>query len=572
MKKLIAIILNIILVLSITIPVAAISTIAVKSINLDKNKITLNIGETYNLKASLTPANTTQKLLKYVTWNQKVATIDKTGKITGVSAGTATIVVYTSNNKIFAKCNVTISQPLKPVTISWYLRHADQKDGAEVLAAMNKIIKEKINAELVIKRIDAGVYRDKLQILMASGEEFDLCHTAPRYDYYTYVAKGAFKPMDELLKNYAPKSYAQIPAGMWDAAKVGGKIYGLLNYQIFARVNGFVAQKYALDKYKFDLKSVKKLEDIEPLLAKIKAGEGPDVIPFECYKNITPYTDGMQAYLGFDTIIAGDQPGCVLIGDASLKVVNQFEQPSFKKYIELMRDWYLKGYIKKDAATVDNVKEIRSKGTTMVLYGMVAPGQEAQFQASMADKPIATVQIDRPFLQTGSIIATMTAVSKTSKNPERAVMLLELINTNADNIYNLMCFGIEGKHYNKISDTRIEPVKDSTYNPNAAWMFGNQFNAYLLPGQVDGVWDSNKKLNEAADKSKLLGFNFNAEPIKTEIAQCQSVIGEYTHGLCTGSVDPAKYLPEFLDKLKKANVDKIIAEQQRQINEWKKTR
>ena len=108
MKKAIAIILSIMLVLAITLPAAAISTIAVKSIKLNNSKITLKVGQTYNLKVTLTPANTTQKLLTYVTWNQKVATVDKTGKITGVSAGTATIIVYTPNKKIFAKCNVTI--------------------------------------------------------------------------------------------------------------------------------------------------------------------------------------------------------------------------------------------------------------------------------------------------------------------------------------------------------------------------------------------------------------------------------------------------------------------------------
>ena len=76
MKKTIAIILSIMLVLAITFPAAAISTIAVKSIKLDNSKITLKVGQTSNLKVTFTPANTTQKKLTYVTGNKKVATVN----------------------------------------------------------------------------------------------------------------------------------------------------------------------------------------------------------------------------------------------------------------------------------------------------------------------------------------------------------------------------------------------------------------------------------------------------------------------------------------------------------------
>jgi|GEM_PF-506906 ABC-type sugar transport system, periplasmic component len=110
MKKSISIILSFILIMAIILPASAFSSIAVKGIKLDKSKITLKVGQTYKLKVTLTPANTTQKLLTYVTGNKKIATIDATGKIKGVSKGTTTITVYTYNKKIFAKCNVTVSQ------------------------------------------------------------------------------------------------------------------------------------------------------------------------------------------------------------------------------------------------------------------------------------------------------------------------------------------------------------------------------------------------------------------------------------------------------------------------------
>jgi iron(III) transport system substrate-binding protein len=136
MKKSIAMILSIILIMAIMLPASAISSVPVKGIQLDSNKITLNVGQTYNLKITLTPANTTQILKTFATDNKNVATIDAKGNIKGVGKGTATITVYTSNKAISAKCNVTVSPAPeeKAKTVTVYSSHPAE--------AMNAGIKE----------------------------------------------------------------------------------------------------------------------------------------------------------------------------------------------------------------------------------------------------------------------------------------------------------------------------------------------------------------------------------------------------------------------------------------------
>jgi hypothetical protein len=42
---------------------------------------------------------------------------------------------------------------------------------------------------------------------------------------------------------------------------------------------------------------------------------------------------------------------------------------------------------------------------------------------------------------------SLTAIPATCKNPERAMMLIEAINTNVE-LFNLLCYGIEGTHWN----------------------------------------------------------------------------------------------------------------------------
>ena len=119
MKKAIAIIVSIMIVLAITFPAAAISSIAVQSIQFDKNTLTLDTERTYDLKVTYTPANTSQKILTYSTSNKNVATISPKGKITGVSVGTATITA-TALNKSVATCNVNVVKGFdrkNPVTL-----------------------------------------------------------------------------------------------------------------------------------------------------------------------------------------------------------------------------------------------------------------------------------------------------------------------------------------------------------------------------------------------------------------------------------------------------------------------
>ncbi|MOA60671.1 hypothetical protein D3C78_1856060 [compost metagenome] len=67
-----------------------------------------------------------------------------------------------------------------------------------------------------------------------------------------------------------------------------------------------------------------------------------------------------------------------------------------------------------------------------------------------------------------------------------------------------------------------------------------------------------------------MGFTMNPESVKTEIAAISNVIAQYYLVLETGSVDPDKVLPQFIEKLKDAGIDKVIADKQRQLDEWAK--
>lgn len=113
MKKFLSLCLVIVLLLSIN---PAHVSAAVK---LNKNKITLDIGEQFNLKAT----GVTNKV-KWSTSNKKVVSVTSKGKIEGVSEGSATITA-TVNNKQY-KCKVTVSDTVN-VTFTEYFSTIDEE-------------------------------------------------------------------------------------------------------------------------------------------------------------------------------------------------------------------------------------------------------------------------------------------------------------------------------------------------------------------------------------------------------------------------------------------------------------
>lgn len=452
-------------------------------------------------------------------------------------------------------------------TLNWYLFFKEQDDMEAVQAEVNRITEKEIGAHVNIVRIEEGDYNQKIQLGLAGGESIDICNMAPRFGYLSHVSRGAFLSLDELIEEYAPEMYDIMPEEFWDATKVNGKIYGVPNYQIVGRMNGFVAQDELLKKYNFDLSSVKTLEDIEPFLKSVKEGEESNMLPSGISGG--SYSWGLSHYVGFEAIGSEKYPTAIRNHDETLTVVNQFATEEFKNYCKLMRDWYQKGYVAQ-AGSSDNESDLLQQGLIASRVDNVAPGMLENFEKQMGGKKVQTQVIDPPFVNTANIIATMNCINSRTKYPELCIKFLDLMNRNVDNIYNTVVFGIEGKHYNKIGENRIEKIADSGYdNSGYSWEFGNNFNAYVYGTQDDDLWKQTAEINNNAEISMILGFTFDIEPVQTELSSCQAVVDEYLGSIARGSLDVDTELPKFLEKLESAGVDKVIAEAQRQVDEWK---
>jgi uncharacterized protein YjdB len=83
--------------------------VAVSSVTLDKESLSLKIGETYSLIATVLPESAANKKVSWSSSNKSVATVDETGKVIAAGVGSAKITVTTEDGGKTASCSVSVS-------------------------------------------------------------------------------------------------------------------------------------------------------------------------------------------------------------------------------------------------------------------------------------------------------------------------------------------------------------------------------------------------------------------------------------------------------------------------------
>jgi putative aldouronate transport system substrate-binding protein len=404
--------------------------------------------------------------------------------------------------------------------------------------------------------------------MFASGEQIDILFTAGWMRFGDEVAKGRYLPLEDLLNRYGEGIREILDPSILEASKVKGSIYGIVTNKEFASSKGLVLRQDIVDKLDIDLSKVRKLSDFGPIFDKIKAAE-PSMAPLQARADRSPLTFMMQ-YGIFDML--GEGPGVLNRDGKSTKVVNLAETSEFMKYAKLMYEWNRAGYLNADATTSkDNEYDAVKAGNAFAYAESLKPGFEIQASRDTG-YPMVSVELTKPYTTTADTTSAMFAITRNAKHPEKAMMFLDLLYTDPY-LLNLLDWGVEGVHYVKTKDNVIQyppgvDAKTVGYNLNQPWMFGNQLNSYLWDNENPGLWEEYRRFNEQADKSKALGFVFNPERVKTEIAASILVEKEMMPALNTGAQDPEKIMPMYLEKLRAAGADKVVAEKQRQLDEW----
>lgn len=457
--------------------------------------------------------------------------------------------------------------PVEELTVAFPVVTADLSGLQLVEQEINKITESKIKARVKFMPVNAGEWLQRTNLIFSSGEKLDLTYVHGAM-YSNMVAKGMLIPLDELIAGHGSGITASLDEKYVNATKIGGKIYSVPSVRDLAGSYGYTIRKDLVEKHGIDLSAIKTLDDVGNTLKLLQEKE----------PNMTPISTGggqsfRDVYTFYDPL--GDSMGVLPNYDNGLKVVNLFEMPEYQDYIKRIRDWYQAGYILKDVATnkVSLVELIRS-GKVASFIAMQKPGFDVQ-ETKNTGVELVSVELLPPYSTTSNITAATWGIPVHSKLSEKAMKFLNLMYED-EQIVNLLSWGVEGTHFVKVDGSenliKYPEGKDAAsvgFN-SLQWMFGDQFKTYILENNDPDIWKKTKEFNDSATPSKALGFIFDGTNVKTEYAAVSNVVTQYKLPLETGSVDPEKMLPDFIEKLKAAGIDKIIAEKQKQLDEWAK--
>lgn len=473
-------------------------------------------------------------------------------------------------------------QELEPYTVSMYFPGAPQKDQPVVEQRLKELLAHKLpNTSVKLNYIDWGAFKEKTNLMLQTGEPMDLLFAPDWTSFFSNAAKGAYLSLNDeglakhgnLLGKYGKGISETINPIFLKGPVLNGNLYAVPTNKELSQGRGFAFRKDIVEKYGFNVKSVKNLQDVEPFLKIMKEKE-PDIYPAYSNKQDS-LVDWVEDY-GYQELGYGAYVNHTVQGSPVISITKEeYQKIDLEKY-QLLYDWYTKGYLNKNAPTTqEKMDDVRGAGKIWFMTTTISPGRaEALRIKNTSGKgpeyyewEVVTAQ--QPLVTTSAATGSQLAIARSSKDPARAMMVLNLLYTDKE-LLNTIVYGVEGKHYTKLSGNKIKLTADSGYSPGNSWMVGNQLVNYLLDNEADNKYQEYVKFNETAEQSPLLGFTFDPEPVKTEVASYSTIEQQYRDILRTGSVDPVKVLKERNDKIDSSGHKKIVEEVQKQLDAWKK--
>ncbi len=455
----------------------------------------------------------------------------------------------------------------------------------EVLAKINAILTEKVNAELEIRWIEWTNWQTNYNLALATQSgDIDLIGTATDWlDAWPNTQKGAFLPLSEdMLKTYAPKTFEAVPADHWELCKYNGEIFMIPEDQYAQWTNhGFMyrgdwAKAAGLENY------IHSWDDLGVYFAWVKENH-PEAYPWDADglgSSYAPQMSGGWQTSHTDNINIEGFPVGMFYGESKenpYKLSRYYlEGDELVNFATTMKAWADAGYWRTDVLNYSGAQD------SLMNEGLSGARQHhtETWSGFRTDIKRYIPEADLRFFYFGeekgnlvslNITHGAMAIANTSKNPERALMVYDLLRNDPE-LYRLMMYGIEGEMYT-IDDNgylvRPDGFDSSTDGCTFNWWWGRNDGLGLRPADRD--WELIDELyaryNEVSIVYPYGQIVFDLTGIQMYLDNISNVYNTYMPRICFGLMDdPAAYVAEFRQQLQAAGIETVMEEVQRQFD------
>lgn len=443
--------------------------------------------------------------------------------------------------------------------------------------ALNEMLEKDIGVHVTFEPCNLSESHHDAALAISSGEQIDIVSSA--YNVIgDAVEDGIIIPLDDLLQTDGIGIVNTVNPGAIAATGYGGKVYGVPSGGPVYNGFGYIIRKDMCDKYDITIDPDKlyTMDELEDIFAIVKAGEGEG---FYCmvsqFNSDVPFKG---AYIELDAVGGSTAAGVLMLNRSfeDLTVYNLYETEEYKDYVYTMYDWANKGYIAPDAAiATETVEELLKTGNYLGHCFWTRPDTIANIEGATGYEYEVIKMIDN-YIPYNCETYCSWNISTSCEYPEKAMQALNYLYENKEAAW-LVQFGIEGESYEVVEQTeagtKIRYLADISslpyYQNYGLWGFDLDWPT-VEPGEM-GISEEIKTVQEALPENRYspaIGYSFNASNVSAEKAAVTTVIDQYMPSINAGALNPDDAYPEFLDALKDAGIDKVIAENQKQLEEW----
>lgn len=489
----------------------------------------------------------------------------------------------------------------KPVTLKVLMNGDKPNDWERVLEEFYARTKDTLNITFDWTWVPAADYKDKLNVKMTAGEEYDLVFDAPWMHLRTLAEDGIYADLSPYLNNdQYPGLKECFPEEIMQYNKYSDINCALPLYFTYRSVNIVM---YRMDWAKEfgvgtdgQINSHEELREYLQHVKDSKAGVTP--IALKDNRGFYHLFDALTVEQQKDHIYQGSLGGDIFfaykLNDDETEVVAtalpgdapEYWEPFggvdfWKQKLENQREW--NQFCETDSLNQKDpgaVFQVGKAGACIDTIDAVPKfNQLLKNNIPEAELGIYVHEDAARNLEKGVYSAEVTssnclAIPASSKNIDRTIEFLNWMFESAEN-HDLFEYGIEGVHWEAVGDKQfvIPEGADPTtnYNPsgyNLTWnpkyyRFSENYTEYSLPYAEFATELENFTI------LKGTGFVFQADSVKTEITQCSAILGEIlvptNHGILE---NPYELMQDTTAKLRNNNVQKALDEYVRQLNEY----
>lgn len=479
-----------------------------------------------------------------------------------------------------------------------------QADMEKVEAEINKYLRPKIGYGVDFVFVPAGAEAtEKYNGMLAAGQQLDLINISFG-DPSVFIKQKKVREIESLITEQDTPNLKRIVANNPSVlSRATDKVaYGLSNLPAMSAYGGtYMVRKDVLEKaglygegeHKYVENEKITYEDLDYIFETISKNEEvskPNGIKaYPCGNLATD--DVVRYFIPFDPVCSAVSApiGVIMMNDYAnkseadrKKIVNLYETDEYKEYTNWMKKWAAAGYLHSDAAnTTSSVQDNLRSGRFLGCFTDIDPQFATEYTNDYGDykqgKTFMQLTITDPYYYCGAA-AVGWYVNYQSKMPKKAMKILDLIWSDKY-LVNLFMYGIEGTQYNFVEgyedDGMIEEIAQGRENYTVGGFYGNQKDHYFIKvgddaaafkSEHDKIVERRAQYEAAAlaNRSAASNFLYDSSKQTTRITNISSAINQYAGLLSVGKGD----YDAFIKKLNDVKISEVIADKQKQLDEW----